>query len=48
MSDNAPDTISVHVEADDLIYNWHGDQSEERLEQWALTDALTYDDAAPA
>lgn len=48
MSGTVPDTISTHVEGDDIVYRWHGDDAEQRHEEWALRDVPTYDEAVPA
>lgn len=44
---SAPETISAQVEGDNIDYHWHGDDAEQRHEEWALNDAPTYDEAVP-
>lgn len=48
MDGTIPDTISAHVEGDNLVYQWHGNDAEERHEKWALDDAQNYDEVMPA
>lgn len=43
-----PDTIYVHVEGDDVVYEFAGDDAEDRHRRWALDDEPTYDRASPA
>lgn len=35
--------IFVTVEGDEITYEWHGPDAEERHERWALTGEPTYD-----
>lgn len=48
MDSTVPDTISVHVEGDNLVYQWHGRDAEQRHEAWALDGEETYDEVVPA
>lgn len=45
MSETGATAISAHVEGDEITYRWYGEDAEQRHEQWALTDAKTYDEA---